>query len=353
MLPIIFIAPILQLLILSNAATYEIKSVKLHVQDMDMSTWSSQLIQKFEGSPYFEVASFSFSDKDGINSLQSGSANLFISIPNHFEKNLRNGNNTAVKINIDAIDGAKAGVMQVYALSIIRNFNKLILPEVYSDNGAINLPGNISTIPALWYNPELDYITFMVPGILVLLVTMVALFLAGMNIVREREIGTIEQLNVTPVNKYQFIIGKMLPFWLLGMFELALGLVIGKLVFSVPMEGSVALLFAFAAIYMILILGMGLFFSTFAETQQQAMFISWFFMVIFILMSGLFTPIESMPQWAQAVTRINPISYFIDVMRLVMLKGAGLVSVQKHFYILGAYAIGINVLAVLNYKKRV
>lgn len=324
------------------------------MHDRDMSASSRHLYQKFEASPYFEIAGYSFDEQSGVDALQSGDADMMISIPAGFEKNLETGGKAPIQVNIDAIDGAKAGVIQVYTVSILQDFNKLAMEDMISSGGkSLSLPAIISVVPSFWYNPGMDYITFMVPGILVLLVTMVALFLAGMNIVREREIGTIEQLNVTPVMKHQFIIGKMSPFWLLGMIELAIGLILGKLVFQIPIEGSIALLFAFAAVYMVLILGLGLFFSTFAETQQQAMFISWFFMVIFILMSGLFTPIESMPTWAQAITKVNPISYFVEVMRLVMLKGAGFSAIQKHFIILGAYAIGISLLATWNYRKRI
>ena len=172
-------------------------------------------------------------------------------------------------------------------------------------------------------------LVFMVPGILVLLVTMVTMFLGSMNVAREKEIGTIEQLNVTPIKKYQFIIGKLLPFWLIGLFELSFGLVIGKVLFNIPMVGSLGLVFLFAMVYMIVVLGMGLLISTAANTQQQAMFIAWFFLVIFILLSGLFTPIESMPKWAQTLTLVNPIRYFVEVMRGVLMKGAGFADIQQ------------------------
>jgi len=180
--------------------------------------------------------------------------------------------------------------------------------------GMKNLPKNITSIPSFWYNKTLNYKTFMVPGILVLLVTMITLFLSGMNIVREKEIGTLEQMNVTPIKKHQFIIGKLFPFWVLGMLLLTVGLIIARLLFNVPMVGSLGLMYLYTSIYILVILGMGLFISNYTDTQQQAMFIAWFFVVIFILMSGLFTPIESMPEWAQFLTEFNPIKYFVEVM---------------------------------------
>jgi ABC-2 type transport system permease protein len=191
----------------------------------------------------------------------------------------------------------------------------------------------------------------MVPGILIVLVTMIGAFLSAMNVVREKEIGTIEQLNVTPIRKYQFIIGKLLPFLVIALFELAFGLVIARVLFDIPMLGSLPLIFALATVYMLVVLGIGLLISTFTDTQQQAMFLAWFFMVVFILMSGLFTPIESMPPWAQELTRLNPVAYFIKIMRRVLLKGAGYESVVNEFVALVLYAIIVLSLAVRQYRK--
>ena len=188
-------------------------------------------------------------------------------------------------------------------------------------------------------------------GILVLLVTMLSLFLSSMNIVREKEVGTLEQINVTPIKKHQFIIGKLFPFWVIGLMVLTVGLTIAKLVFNVPILGNIFLIYGFTSIYLILILGIGLFISNHTETQQQAMFIAWFFTVIFILMSGLFTPIESMPNWAQKVTLLNPIRYFVEVIRMVMLKGAGFSDIKNQIAIITIYAFAINGFAVWSYKK--
>jgi ABC-2 type transport system permease protein len=191
----------------------------------------------------------------------------------------------------------------------------------------------------------------MVPGILVLLVTMLTLFLSSMNIVREKEVGTLEQINVTPIKKHQFIIGKLFPFWVLGLVILTVGLLIAKVIFNVPILGNIFLVYGFTTIYLILILGIGLFISNHTETQQQAMFIAWFFTVIFILMSGLFTPIESMPVWAQKVTLLNPIRYFVEVIRMVMLKGATFTDIKIQLGVIVIYAMIVNGLAVWSYKK--
>ncbi|MFT3884020.1 MAG: ABC transporter permease [Flavobacteriales bacterium] len=206
--------------------------------------------------------------------------------------------------------------------------------------------------PRFWYNLRMSYRSLMVPGLLVVLVTLAGMFLSSMNIAREKEVGTIEQINVTPIRKWQFILGKLLPFWFISLFLLAFGLAVGRLVFHIPMEGSVFLLFAFAAVYLWVMLGLGLLISTVSDTQQQSMFLSWFFLVIFVLLSGLFTPIDNMPHWAQRITWLNPVSYFVEVVRMVLLKGSGFMDIARHFAVIGAFAVGINALAVVNYRKR-
>jgi ABC-2 type transport system permease protein len=209
----------------------------------------------------------------------------------------------------------------------------------------------INTTKSFWYNPELDYKTFMVPGILVLLVSMIGAFLSGMNIVREKEIGTIEQLNVTPIKKHEFIIGKLLPFWIIGILEFCFGLLIARLLFNIPIEGSLLLIISGAAIYLFVVLGLGLFVSTITDTQQQAMFFAWFFMVIFIMMSGLFTPLDAIPDWAKILNKINPIAYFIDFMRKVMLIGSDLRGVLNQFLSIVVYAFISVGISVLRYRK--
>ena len=352
MLPIIFVMPLMQLLILSNAASFEVKNIQFSYIDNDRSSASRELISKFEASSYFKIIK-KFDTKIAANQeMQKGNVDVILEIPNHFEQNLIKEKTAFLSVSINAIDGASAGIENVYISQIIASFNQNIQPKLllYSDGAKIQ-PENIITIPAFWYNNTLNYKTFMVPGILVLLVTMITLFLSSMNIVREKEIGTLEQINVTPIKKYQFIIGKLFPFWVLGLLILTVGLTIAKLVFNIPILGNIGLIYLFTSIYLLVILGIGLFISNHTETQQQAMFIAWFFMVIFILMSGLFTPIESMPQWAQNITLFNPIRYFVEIIRMVMLKGATFSDIALQFYIIALYAFILNGLAVWSYKK--
>ena len=354
-LPLIFVMPVIQLLILSYAIDYEIKNLKLYVIDYDQSTVTRLLVNKFTSSHYFILAGMSFDQDNAKEAIRHEEADLCLIIPQDFEKNLLKDGHSGLQVLVNAIDGTKAGLASNYANKIILDFNKDLL-QYYGIKGNLNISPefrNINIEHSNWYNPDLNYKNFMVPGILVLLVTMIGSFLASMNIVREKEIGTIEQINVTPIRKYHFILGKTIPFWIIGMFEMAFGLFIAKIVFSIPMVGSLIVLFAFTAVFLLVVLGLGLFISTITETQQQAMFISWFFLVVFILMSGLFTPIENMPKWAQNITLFNPIRYFIEVTRLVLLKGASFAEIRFHFVVMIISAFLINALAVFRYRKTV
>ena len=352
MLPIIFVLPMVQLLILSNAASFEIKNIKFSYVDNDHSAASRELISKFEASKYFKIVESFLSKKEADLQMQTGKVDVILEIPIHFERDLIKENGSNLSVSINAIDGAAAGVENVYISQIISGFNQKIQTQLYQYNESSYVqPVNIMTIPSFWYNNTLNYKTFMVPGILVLLVTMLTLFLSSMNIVREKEMGTLEQINVTPIRKYQFIVGKLFPFWVLGLVILTVGLTIAKVVFDVPILGSIGLIYFFTSVYLLVILGIGLIISNYSDTQQQAMFVAWFFTVIFILMSGLFTPIESMPQWAQNLTLLNPIRYFVEIIRMVMLKGATFSDISRPFFMILGYAILLNGIAVWSYKK--
>ncbi|MFA5514047.1 MAG: ABC transporter permease [Sphaerochaetaceae bacterium] len=348
MLPIIFVMPIIQLLILSYAATFEIKNVSLGVIDMDQSNSSRELVHKFSASPFFNIEAQDFDMKKLELQMKRGDLEQIIYINTGFEEQLRAGEGPQLQIITDAINGSAANLMSYYASAIIMDFNKNILLQTQPMLAAglgISMPYQF------WYNAELDYKKYMVPGILVLLVTMIGAFLSGMNIVREKELGTIEQLNVTPIKKHQFIIGKLMPFWIIAMFDLVLGMLLAYFVFDIHIVGSVGLVFGVASVYLLAVLGLGLFISTITNTQQQAMFIAWFFMVIFIILSGLFTPVESMPDWAQLINIFNPITYLIRFMRQLMLKGSGLMDVWRDVLSIGIYAISILLLATMRYRK--
>ena len=347
MLPIIFMMPVVQLLILAYAATYDLKNINTWIVDLDQSGASRELIGKFKGSSFFTIEAYSSDFDSGEKAMDKGQVDLIIQIPAQLERSLMREKSATIGLTVNAINSSSAGLVNAYTTAIIQDYNKNLISK---------LTGKQATMPigieySYWFNPGLDYKTYMVPGILVLLVTMIGLFLAGMNIVKEKEIGTIEQINVTPITRYQFIAGKLLPFWIIAMFELAFGLAVARLFFGIPVVGSLGLIFSVAAVYMLVVLALGLIISTVSDTMQQSMFVSWFFMVIFILMSGLFTAAESMPEWAQAINIINPIAYFIKIIRMIMLKGSGFSDIYDLFIALVIYAIAALSFAVWRYRK--
>lgn len=350
MLPIIFVVPVVQLLVLVNAANFEIKNIHFAVLDNDQSKSSHELVQKLVATNYFILSGNLKNEEEVKTYLAKRKADMILQIPQKFESDLQRVHSASLHMRVNAIDGSAASLISFYANSVILDYNRQIVVEQLRLPVSPKLP--IQTEPRYWFNPELEYSSFMTPGILAVLVTMVGMFLSSMNIVREKEIGTIEQLNVTPISKPQFIIGKLTPFWVIGMFMLAFGLTVGKLIFHFPILGNLGVLFAFAGIYLIAVLGMGLFVSTITNTQQQAMLISWFFIVIFVLMSGLFTSIDNMPEWAQKITWFNPMAYFVELIRRVLLKGSGFKDVSLHFTVITGMAVVINAFAVFNYRKR-
>ncbi|RMH53958.1 MAG: ABC transporter permease [Bacteroidetes bacterium] len=349
MLPILFAMPVIQLLVLSYAATFEVRDTPMSVIDQDRSLTSRQLVDRLVASGYFTLVDQPATPEQADAALRRGEVKLIVHVPPRFERDLLETGAAPVRLVLDALDGATAGVVQAYATQVLARVSRDV--QARTATAAARPAPRIEVRPAFWYNPDLNYETYMVPGILVVLVTMIATFLSAMNVVREKEIGTIEQLNVTPIRKGPFLIGKLLPFWLIALVELGVGLAIARWYFHVPMLGNLALVFGLAGLYLLAMLGLGLWISTMADTQQQAMFIAWFVLVIFILMSGLFTPIESMPAWAQRLTLLNPMAHFITIMRRVLLKGAGLDAVRVQTAALLLFGTVLLTLAVRQYRK--
>ena len=357
----VLLIPFVQLLVLANAATFEIRDTPLYVVDQDHTSASRGLVTRFAASGNFTIAGASPSPELANERLLAGDVTMVLTIPHDFERNLVRTHAAAVQLVVNAEKGMAAGIVQYYASRILTRYAAELAPDVGGGAAAgwggasAPRPGaaQIDVRTRTWYNPTLDYRHYMVPGILVALVTLIGTLLTAQNIAREKELGTLEQLNVTPITRGQFIAGKLVPFWVLGMFELAGGLLLGRVVFGVPVLGSPFLLFAVSAVYLVAALGIGLWISTIVETQQQAMFVTFFIMMIYLLMSGLFTPIDSMPRWVQIVAELNPVRHFVAISRAVLVKGAGLREIQRPFIILGVFAGVVFSLAVRQYSKRV
>jgi ABC-2 type transport system permease protein len=350
-LRIIIAMPIVQLIVMPLAADFEIKNVNISIVDHDHSTYSQQLVHKIIASGYFRLNDYSGAFHQSFEQFQQDKSDVVLEIPKNFEKDLVRENAGTLFIAVNAINGTKASVGSAYLGRIISNFNGDIRLD-WSQPQRSSAAPTIEIANLNWFNPLLNYPFFMVPGILVILVTMIGAYMCALNIVKEKEIGTIEQINVTPIKKYHFILGKLIPFWVIGMFVFSLGLFgVARFVYGIVPLGSLVVLYSFLAMYLVALLGIGLIISTYSSTQQQAMSLAFFCMMIFMLMSGLFTSVDSMPEWAKWIAKANPVTYFIDVVRMVVLKGSGFADIQNQFLTMIGMAIFFNTWAILNYKK--
>lgn len=346
----LFIAPLIQLLLMPMAANLTIKNINIAIVDHDHSVTTQKLTDKILSSGYFKLADYTDFNGKADKLIEQDKADIILEIPPGFGRNLIRDNSDQLAIKVNAINGVKASIGFTYLSSIIVDFNNTVRMEWLP-------PQHISPSPVIdiassfWYNPLLSYYIFMVPGILVSLITGIAGLSAAFNIVKEKEIGTIEQINVTPIKKYQFILGKLIPFWLTGLVVFSLGLLVAWVVYGIAPLGNIAVMYAFLGFYMFAILGFGLLISTYTETQMQASSLMFLFIMIFNIMSGLFTPYESMPAWAQFVGRLFPVSYFIEVMRMVVIKGSGFSDVAFHIGAVFLIGLVLNVWAILNYRK--
>lgn len=347
---IIIFMPIMMMLVLPWAANQEIKNVKLSVVDHDRSTYSERLIQKITSSGYFTLTDFSPTGNEAMKSIESGDADIILEIEDDFEGNLVKEGSGKVMISSNAVNGVKAGLGSSYLAAILTDFST----DLRTDAGVQMAKGAVpsfSVMPQYKFNPHLDYKVFMVPALMVMLLTILGGFLPALNIVGEKEAGTIEQINVTPVGKMTFVLGKLIPYWCIGFVVLIVCMSLAVFVYGLFPQGSFLTVCLFASIYVLALSGMGLVISNYSDTMQQAMFVMFFFILIFNLMSGLFTPVSSMPDWAQTITLFNPLKYFVDVMRLIYLKGSGFLDLTTPFFALCGFAAVFNVWAVRSYRK--
>ena len=375
MIRAIIAVPVLQMLILVPAVTFEVKRIDLAVIDSDRSQASRELIAKLTGSSFFVVTASPSNITEAESMLFAGDADMALVIPSDFSEGLAGVTRPRLQVLVDAVNATSAQLSWNYLVQVVRDFNREVILSKgtpagisggsgaaaagsmtpASSGGTIASEGSIpglSVSPRYWYNPTLNYKYYMLPGVLVILITAIGLMMSGLNLVREKESGTIEQINVTPVMKWELIASKIIPFFFIGLLDLALGLSIGWLAFNIPFEGSLLLFFACAAIFLVAVLGLALFFSTMASTQQQFLFVAFFFVMIFILMSGIFTPTESMPLWAQQFNWVNPVAYLMRINRMVMLKGSGFHDIAADMGMLTVLAVSFLALAIRAYRKR-
>jgi ABC-2 type transport system permease protein len=357
----VLVIPVVQLLILSNVATFTVRNTPTYVVDFDHTSTSRGLVDRLMASGYFMVLGSSASPDLANDALLAGRVTLVLTIPRDFEASLVRTRSAPVELSVNAEKGSAAGIVPAYASRILASYARELTTRfrpapagARSGAGSAPFAGSspVDIRVRSWYNPTLNYQHYMVPGILVALVTMIGTLLTAQNIAREKELGTLEQLNVTPITRGQFIAAKLLPFWALAQIELAAGLIAGRLVFGIPMQGSLFLLFGVAAIYLAVALGIGLWISTLVETQQQAMFVTFFILNVYLLMSGLFTPIDSMAPWVQTISLLNPVRHFVAISRAILVKGAGIGEIAQPLGLLIASAGIVLTLAIRQYSKR-
>jgi ABC-2 type transport system permease protein len=356
----VLIVPVVQLLILANAATFQIRNTPIYVADFDRTSTSRGVVNHLAASGHFQIVGSLPSLEAADEALLSGDVTMVVAIPRDFEASLVRTGVAPVELSVNAEKGSAAGIVQAYASRVLSDYAIDIAPRLrpstLAAKAGLAVPvrgaGRIEVRARGRYNPTLNYQHYMVPGILVALVTMIGTLMSAQNIAREKELGTLEQLNVTPITRGEFITAKLLPFWLLGLLELSLGLVVGILVFDIPVRGSVPLLFGAAIVYLAVALGIGLWISTLVETQQQAMFVTFFIVNVYLLMSGLFTPIDSMAPWVRAASEINPVRHFVTISRAILIKGAGAAEIVRPLSILAVSAVVILTLAIRQHHKR-
>jgi len=351
---IIFLAPVVQLAVLGYAATTDVTNVPIVIVDADRSTASRALISRFTASNIFKVAALLSSTQDVDPYIEKGEAWMAVAIPPQYGEELRAGRQAELQIVADGSDASSTNIALGYASNLIADYAQdLVQKSARVAEPLSRSGGSIDPRVRVWFNPRIESRYFMLPGIFALLLLVVTANLSSMAVVREREIGTLEQLNVTPLSRLELIVGKLVPYAVIGMIDALIVLVVIVFWFQVPLRGSFWLLLGMSSIYLLTTLGLGLFISTISNTQQQAMMTStFFFMTPMMYLSGFVFPIENMPAWIQPITFLIPLRYFVIILRGIFLKGVGLETLWPQALALLVWGAVILTAAVLRSSKR-
>lgn len=351
--PVLFISPVLQLLLLGYAANLDVRDIPSVLCDQDRSAASRAFLDDFTNSGYFSVKAWVERMEEIDHYLDNGHASMAFVIPRGFGDKLAGGRQASVLIIADGADSQTATIGVNYATMIAgRHAQRIIVDRLERAKGGGARPVLVNAEVRVWYNPELRSRNFMVPGVLGLILMIMTISLASMGVVREKEAGTMEQLIVTPIRPYQLIIGKLLPFVLIGLLEATFVLLIARGWFGVPIRGSLALLYVLSLAFMLNTLGIGLFISTVSRTQQQAMFTTTFFIMPMMLLGGFVFPIENMPRFFQVVSYAVPTRYFFVIIRGIMLRGAGWPELWDQAAALLVLGTVLFALSVLRFHKK-
>jgi ABC-2 type transport system permease protein len=349
---VIFVIPCLQMLIISYAISTDVKHTRTAVYDLDNSPPTRDLLNAFSRSGYFDIVEH-ITDESRIRYLlDRGDVTVVLRFQHGFGNDLLAGRTAKLQVIVDGTDSNTANIVLGYAVNIAKAYAQNVLVNRFERKlGAVKLPGQIALESRAWFNENLESRNFFVPGVLVVVVTLMTLLLTSMSVVREKEIGTIEQIMVTPITPLEFILGKTVPFAIIGFTVVCLVTAIAVFWFEVPMRGSFGTLLFGAALYILTMLGAGLFISTISGTQQQAMISTFFFFFPAMLLSGFAFPIANMPEPVQWATLINPLRYFLVIIRSIFLKGVGLEILWPHFLALALMAVTMLTLSVRRFRK--
>ena len=344
--------PIMVMLIFPWAINFEVKNIKVSIVDHNNSVYSQRLIQKVDASKYFIINNITSNYNEAMVDIEKSHADIILEIQPSFDKYIVKNKTADVMISANSVNGTRGLLGSAYLSQIINDYSS----ELRSELAHTGMPSrqkmsSINIIPQYKFNENLDYKVFMIPALMVMMVTLICGILPALNIVSEKENGTIQQINVTPVNKYQFILAKLIPYWVIGFIILSIAFGVVGLLYGIWPAGGFLPLYVASLVFIVGISGLGLIISNYSETLQQAMFLAFFFILIIILLSGLFTPIASMPQWAKIVAYSNPLSYFMEIMRMIYLKGSSYTGIAAPLLSLLGFAVGLNMWAVLSYSK--
>ncbi|HEX9614694.1 MAG TPA: ABC transporter permease [Bacteroidota bacterium] len=352
MLPLVLLAPVIQVILLGYAATVDVKNISLVVFDADRSVESRAYVERFTNTGYFIVAGYVDEADELDDYLDKTLATLAISIPRSFSDDVGAGRPVKIQLLADGADANTANISLNYAAQITARYAESLLAERLTRIGGVTLP-QIRTETRIWFNPDLRSANYMIPGVVALILMIITTAFSAAAIVREKESGTIEQILVTPIKPYQFMLGKLLPFIIIGFADVVLILGVAVNWFDIPLKGSVLLLFGLCGLFILTTLGLGLFVSTVSRTQQQAMMTAQFFIFFpFLFLSGFTFPIDNMPPIIQGLTYLVPLRYFITIVRDLFLKGVGLEVLWPEALALLAFGVIILSLSVARFQKR-
>ncbi len=354
MFGIILIAPIMQLLFFGYAATLDVNTVHTMVYDRDNTETSRNFIRDFSGSGFFAIDYVAKNENEINEQIDKGNILICISIPREFEKRIERRETAPVQFIINGSDGNTANIAAGYAGVIAANFSKNIAADILGRQGKKVLPtGQITPEARVWYNPLMKTRFFMVPGIVAMLLSIITMLLTSLAVVKEKEIGTLEQLIVTPIKSYQLILGKLIPFAILGFVSVILVIAGMRVIFGIEVRGSIIFLLGNSFLFILSTLGLGLFISTISKTQQQAMMIAIFGVLMpMIYLSGFTFPIENMPESIQIISYFIPLRYFMTIIRGVVLKGTGFAELWGETFMLGGMGLAILLLASMRFRKK-